>query len=32
VRYGFGFQTAAAELAGGELIAESPSQLETILL
>jgi phosphoglycolate phosphatase len=32
VRYGFGFQTAAAELAGDELIANDPSQLPTMLL
>jgi phosphoglycolate phosphatase len=31
VRYGFGFQTAAGELAGDELIADSPSRLPTIL-
>ena len=31
VRYGFGFQTAAAELTGGEAIADAPSQLPGIL-
>jgi phosphoglycolate phosphatase len=31
VRYGFGFQTAVAEFTGGELIADSPSQLPDIL-
>jgi phosphoglycolate phosphatase len=31
VRYGFGFQTAAGELAGDELVADSPSRLPTIL-
>lgn len=31
VRYGFGFQTAAAELVGDELIVDHPSQIPTIL-
>jgi phosphoglycolate phosphatase len=31
VRYGFGFQTAAAELIGGEAIANDPSELLNIL-
>lgn len=31
VRYGFGFHTAAPELSGDERIADSPSQLPTIL-
>ena len=31
VRYGFGFQTAAAELLGDELIADSASRLATVL-
>lgn len=31
VRYGFGFRTTAAEIRGDELIADSPSQLPTIL-
>jgi phosphoglycolate phosphatase len=31
VRYGFGFHIAATELQGDELIADSPSQLPTIL-
>jgi phosphoglycolate phosphatase len=31
VRYGFGFHTAAAEIAGDELIAGTPSEIPTIL-
>jgi phosphoglycolate phosphatase-like HAD superfamily hydrolase len=31
VRYGFGFKTAAGELAGDELIADSPAVLPTVL-
>lgn len=31
VRYGFGFQTAAGELAGDELVADRPSRIPTIL-
>jgi phosphoglycolate phosphatase len=31
VKYGFGFHTAAAELAGDELIADSPADLMTLL-
>ena len=31
VRYGFGFRTAAGELAGDELVADHPSEIVTIL-
>jgi len=31
VRYGFGFRTAVAELAGDELVADHPSEISTLL-